>query len=143
MIGLRSYPEEVQSRVRSDPQLAKDAPKEKSTAAILLSNLLLFTVVFSVLGLALKNVLSLNSYMPCAGRGIGTVRLFGDRSALVAQYQTHSLFMPAGKEILSGPEKAYCIIFARNTVVHCNRRAGSPDRHAVLNNPWEMLYGVE
>lgn len=62
LIGLRSYPDEVQRRVRSDPQLGKDIPKEKSTAAILLSNLLLFTVVFSVLGLALKGVLSLNSY---------------------------------------------------------------------------------
>lgn len=62
LIGLRSYPDEVQRRVRSDPQLGKDVPKEKSTAAILLSNLLLFTVVFSVLGLALKGVLDLNSY---------------------------------------------------------------------------------
>ena len=58
LIGLRSYPDEVQRRVRSDPQLGKDIPKEKSTAAILLSNLLLFTVVFSVLGLALKGVLA-------------------------------------------------------------------------------------
>ncbi len=38
-------------------------PKAKSTAAILLSNLLLFTVVFSVLGLALKSVLGLNNYL--------------------------------------------------------------------------------
>ena len=77
LLGLRSYPEEVQSRVRSDPQLAKDAPKEKSAAAILLGNLLLFTVVFSILGLALKNVLNLNSYMPAfwyflaLGEGLG------------------------------------------------------------------------
>ena len=63
LIGLRSYPEEVQNRVRSDPQLGKDVPKEKSTVAILLSNLLLFTVLFSVLGLALKSVLNLNNYL--------------------------------------------------------------------------------
>lgn len=62
LIGLRSYPDEVQNRVRSDPQLGKDVPKEKSTAAILLGNLLLFTVLFSVLGLALKHVLQLNDY---------------------------------------------------------------------------------
>ena len=37
--------------------------QEKSRAAILLSNLLLFTVVFSVLGLALKSVLGLNNYL--------------------------------------------------------------------------------
>ena len=81
LLGLRSYPEEVQSRVRSDPQLAKDGLKEKSTVSILLSNLLLFTVVFSVLGLALKNVLSLNSYMPAFwyflafGEGLGVFDL--------------------------------------------------------------------
>ena len=63
LIGLRSYPDEVQTRVRSDPQLGKTVPKEKSRAAILLSNLLLFTVVFSVLGLALKSVLGLNNYL--------------------------------------------------------------------------------
>ena len=63
LMGLRSYPDEVQSRVRSDPQLGKAVPKTKSTAAILLSNLLLFTVLFSVLGLALKRVLGLNNYL--------------------------------------------------------------------------------
>ena len=62
-MGLRSYPEEVQNRVRSDPQLGKTVPKEKSRAAVLLSNLLLFTVVFSVLGLALKSVLNLGGYL--------------------------------------------------------------------------------
>ena len=37
-------------------------PKEKSLPAILLSNLLLFTVVFSVLGRVFKTVLGLTSY---------------------------------------------------------------------------------
>ena len=63
LIGLRSYPEEVQNRVRSDPKLAKDVPKAKSIAVVLLSNLLLFTAMFSVLGLALKSVLNLNGYL--------------------------------------------------------------------------------
>ena len=63
LIGLRSYPDEVQTRVQSDPRLGQAVPKAKSTAAILLSNLLLFTVVFSVLGLALKSVLGLNNYL--------------------------------------------------------------------------------
>ena len=62
-MGLRSYPEEVQNRVRSDPQLGKAVPKEKSRAAVFLSNLLLFTVAFSVLGLALKSVLNLDGYL--------------------------------------------------------------------------------
>ena len=62
LLSLRSYPDEVQNRVRSAPQLGKDIPKAKSTAAIWLSNLFLFTVLFSVLGLALKRVLDLNDY---------------------------------------------------------------------------------
>lgn len=63
IMGLRSYPEEVQNRVRSDPQLGKAVSKEKSTAAVLLSNFLLFTIVFSILGLALKSVLNLDGYL--------------------------------------------------------------------------------
>ena len=63
LLGLRSYPEAVQDRVRSDPQLGQAVPKAKSAAAVLLGNLLLFTVLFSVLGLALKNVLELNDYL--------------------------------------------------------------------------------
>lgn len=62
LMGLRSYPEEVQNRVRSDYQLGKAVPKRKSTAAVWLSNLLLFTVVFSALGLALRGVLNLDGY---------------------------------------------------------------------------------
>ncbi len=46
LIGLRSYPEEVQNRVKIDPRLEKSVPKAKSTAAVLLSNLLLFTALF-------------------------------------------------------------------------------------------------
>ena len=63
LIGLRSYPDEVQNRVQSDFQLGKHISKAKSSAAIFLENLLLFTVLFSVLGLALKNVLNLNNYL--------------------------------------------------------------------------------
>lgn len=63
LMGLRSYPEEVQNRVRSDHQLGKAVPKRKSTAAVWLSNLLLFTVVFFALGLALRGVLGLNNYL--------------------------------------------------------------------------------
>ncbi len=77
LIGLRSYPEEVQNRVRNDSQLGNDVPKEKSAVAVLLSNLLLFTVVFSILGLALKSVLNLNNYLSAflfflvLGEGLG------------------------------------------------------------------------
>ena len=62
LLGLRSYPEDVQRIVRQCPELSPYLPKEKSLPAILLSNLLLFTVVFSVLGLVFKTVLGLTSY---------------------------------------------------------------------------------
>lgn len=62
LAGLRSYPDEVQARVRREPQLAGSIPKAKSMPDILLSNLLLFTTVFSILGAALKNVLGLDGY---------------------------------------------------------------------------------
>ena len=63
LISLYSYPEEVQNRVREDPALAKNVPEAKPVAAVFLSNLLLFTVVFSALGLALKSVLGLDGYL--------------------------------------------------------------------------------
>ena len=77
LAGLRSYPDAVQKAVREHPVLGKAAPQEKSIIAILLANLLLFTVVFSVLGLALKNILDLNSFVTAfwffltLGEGLG------------------------------------------------------------------------
>ena len=62
MIGLRSYPEEVQECVRKHSQEIGPIPKAKSMTEILLSNLLMFTVVFSILGLALRGVLGLEGY---------------------------------------------------------------------------------
>lgn len=62
LAGLRSYPDAVQQAVREHPVLGKAAPQAKSIVSILLGNLLLFTVVFSVLGLVLKNVLGLNNF---------------------------------------------------------------------------------
>ena len=60
LAGLRSYPDAVQSIMRK--KLA-DAPKEKSIPSILLGNLVLFTVVFSALGLGFKSVLAFEDYL--------------------------------------------------------------------------------
>lgn len=62
LVGLRSYPDEVQRRVRAHPILGTQTPKEKSTLSILLGKLVLFIVVFSGLGFALKSVLGLTDY---------------------------------------------------------------------------------
>jgi len=77
LIGLRSYPDALQDRVRSDPQLGEAVPKTKSTTTILLGNLLIFTALFSALGLALKSVLNLENYLSAfwyflaLGEGLG------------------------------------------------------------------------
>ena len=74
LAGLRSYPDAVQSIVR---ERLDGAPKEKSIPAILLSNLILFTVVFSALGLALKSLLAFDGYLSALryflilGEGLG------------------------------------------------------------------------
>lgn len=62
LAGLRSYPDAVQQAVREHPVLEQFAPQEKSITSILLSNLVLFTVVFSVLGLILKGILGLHDF---------------------------------------------------------------------------------
>lgn len=62
LAGLRSYPDDVQSAVRAHPVLGKAAPKEKTLPSILLGNLILFTVVFTALGLMLKAPLALASF---------------------------------------------------------------------------------
>ena len=62
LAGLRSYPDTVQQAVREHPVFGKAAPQAKSIASILIGNLLLFTVVFSVLGFVLKNILELDGF---------------------------------------------------------------------------------
>ncbi len=75
--SLRSYPKKVQERVRAEKSLADKVPAPKPVAAVLLSNLILFTVVFSLLGIALKHVLELDSYLSAflyflfLGEGLG------------------------------------------------------------------------
>ncbi len=75
LAGLRSYPNEVQSRVRE--KFPETAPKEKSIPSILLGNLILFTVVFSVIGLIFKNILAFDDYLSAfwyfliLGEGLG------------------------------------------------------------------------
>lgn len=63
LVGLRSYPDAVQRVVREHSVMGKSAPRKKSPFAILLGNLILFTVAFSALGLALKNVLGLKDFL--------------------------------------------------------------------------------
>ena len=75
LAGLRSYPDEVQAAVRE--RLGDEAPKDKSIPSILLGNLLLFTAVFSIVGIVLKGLLSFDGYLSAfwyfllLGEGLG------------------------------------------------------------------------
>lgn len=77
LFGLRSYPKKVQERVRAEKALADKVPAEKPVMTVLISNLVLFTVVFSLLGIVLKSVLALDSYLSAflyflwLGEGLG------------------------------------------------------------------------
>ncbi len=81
LLGLRSYSDEVQKIVKNEPSLAYCLPKEKSILSILFGNFLLFTVVFSVLGITLKSVLGLTDYLSAfiycliLGEGLGVFDL--------------------------------------------------------------------
>ena len=105
LIGLHSYPDEVQNRVRSDPQLGKDIPKAKSTVSIWLGNLFLFTALFSILGLALKGVLNLSNY----GSAFGYFLAFGEGLGLFDLLVIDLLWWRNAKRIRFSflPEKQY------------------------------------
>ncbi len=81
LAGLRSYPEAVQRAVREHTELGKVAPREESVSAVLFGNILLFTVVFSVLGVIMKKSLGLNdfwtafAFLLTLGEGLGAFDL--------------------------------------------------------------------
>ena len=74
LMGLRSYPINVQKIVR---EKMDNAPKAKSIPNILISNILLFTIVFSIMGLLFKNIYNFNNYLSAfiyfllLGEGLG------------------------------------------------------------------------
>lgn len=109
LAGLRSYPEAVQTRVRE--KFPDTAPKAKSIPSILLGNLILFTVVFSVLGLIFKSVFAFDGYFSAflyflvLGEGLGlfdmlVIDLLWWRNTKRIRFS----FLPE-KEIYQNPEK--------------------------------------
>ena len=76
LLGLRSYPDEVQQRVRQTLP-PHSVPPKKSLSGILLSNFAFFTVLFSALGLVFKKQLKLTrwksafAYFLALGEGLG------------------------------------------------------------------------
>lgn len=82
LIGLSSYPNEVQQIIKNEQSFASFLPKEKSILPILFGNFLLFTAVFSVIGIVLKSVLGLTNYSSAfiyfliLGEGLGVFDLY-------------------------------------------------------------------
>ena len=74
LIGLRSYPKDVQKIVK---EKMNKVPKAKSIPNILISNILLFTIVFSIMGLLFKSTYNFNNYLSAfiyfllLGEGLG------------------------------------------------------------------------
>ena len=124
-MAIRSYPEEVQNRVRNNPHLAKDVPKEKSMAMILLSNLLLFAVVFSILGIVLKYTLGLKGYRSAFwyflafGEGLELFDLIVIDLLWWRSIKRIRFLISAGEKILSESQEAHRVICKRNSSVCC------------------------
>ena len=64
--GFRSYPDEVQNRVYQDEVLGKMIPKKQSASITIISSILLFTVVFTVIGLVGRGALGLQDFNTAA-----------------------------------------------------------------------------
>ena len=63
MFGFCSYPVEVQERVRADSTLAKLTPAEINIPKVILSNIILFSVVFGVIGVAVNYTLGFGGFL--------------------------------------------------------------------------------
>lgn len=62
MSSFRSYPDEVQKRVQEDIVLGSLIPKKSSMLITIISNVLMFTIVFSFVGITLKDVLNISEF---------------------------------------------------------------------------------
>lgn len=66
MLGFRSYPEEVKKAVRNNASLSKLAPKEDPyISAILIGNIISFTIIFSLIGVIAKNAMGFKDFKDC------------------------------------------------------------------------------
>ena len=62
MNGFGSYPDEVQERVCKDKALGEFVPKRVSIAITILSNVMMFTILFVIIGVVGKKPLGLHDF---------------------------------------------------------------------------------
>ena len=60
--SFHSYPDEVQNRVYQDEVLGALVPQKRSVPITIISNVLMFTVIFTVIGLVGRNALGLQNF---------------------------------------------------------------------------------
>ncbi len=63
MLGFRSYPKEVQKIVKNDKILGPMVPPQSSLSKILISNTLLFAVLFFVVGFVLESLVGFTGFL--------------------------------------------------------------------------------
>ncbi len=63
MLSFRSYPKAVQDLVRKDEILSKMIPKQANLSKVFISNLLMFTIIFLIVGLIIKHTSGFKSFM--------------------------------------------------------------------------------
>ncbi len=74
LVSLSSYPDSVQKIVR---ERMENVPNNKSVLSILVGNLIFFTLIFVLIGLALKKILAFDSFLSAflyfliLGEGLG------------------------------------------------------------------------
>ena len=62
MLGYRSYPKAAQDLVKKDEVLCKMVPGEINLVKVFISNLILFTVIFLIVGLIIKFTSGFNGF---------------------------------------------------------------------------------
>ncbi len=63
MIGYRTYPDRVQDKVKQDPSINDLVPEKISLVNIFVSNVVLFTIVFSIVGMIVKHTAGFENYL--------------------------------------------------------------------------------
>lgn len=63
MLSFRSYPKAIQDLLRKDEVLSKMIPKQANLSKVFISNLLMFTIIFLIVGLIIKHTSGFKGFM--------------------------------------------------------------------------------
>lgn len=63
MMNYRLYPDEVQKALKKDDDLKKIVPDDRSQTSIMLSNFIIYAIIFGFFGIICKRQLAFNGYL--------------------------------------------------------------------------------